>query len=58
MPGLSPAVVSLIVSGNRDSCIEHIVLEDVPDPVYQEKMSKLLCYFKLLGLVASCIVTS
>ena len=58
MPGLSPAVVSYLVSGNRDSCIEHIVLEDVPDPVYQEKMSKVLWCFKLLGLLASCIVTS
>ena len=42
MSGLSPAVVAYITSGRRDSCVEHIVIEDVPDPVYQEKLRKLV----------------
>ena len=41
MPGLSPAVVPYIINGCRDACIEHIVLEDFPDPVYHDKLSKV-----------------
>ena len=41
MPGLSPAVVSHLTSGRRDSCVEHVEVEDVPDPVYQEKLIKV-----------------
>ena len=41
MSGLSPAVVAYITSGRRDSCVEPIVIEDVPDPVYQEKLRKV-----------------
>ena len=43
MSGLSPAVISYLISGHRDSCLEHVVLEDVPDPVYQDKLKKVYC---------------
>lgn len=52
MPGLSPAVVSYITSGTRDSCVEHIVIEDVPDPVYQEKLRKVCTY--IIIMIITC----
>ena len=35
MPGFSPAIVAYLVSGNRDASIQHVTLEDIPDPVLQ-----------------------
>lgn len=31
VPGLSPAVVSYLTTGSRDSAVEHVTLDDVPD---------------------------
>ena len=39
--GLSPAIVVYLATGSRDAAIEHITLEDVPDPVYQEVLHKV-----------------
>ncbi len=41
LPGLSPAVVAYLVSGNRDSAVEKLVLEDLPDPDLQDKLNQV-----------------
>ena len=41
MPGFSPAILSYLVSGNHDASIQHVTLEDIPDPVLQEKLAKV-----------------
>lgn len=41
MPGLSPAVIAYLVSGSRDASIEYITLDDLPDPVFQEKLNQV-----------------
>lgn len=32
LAGTSPAVISYIVSGSRDTVLEHLVIQDIPDP--------------------------
>ena len=49
MPGLSPAVVAYLLTGNRDSCVEHVTLADIPDPVLQDKLDKVSQRLKLGG---------
>ena len=39
--GLSPAAVAYIINGTRDSAVEHVVLEDIPDPVVQEQLKQV-----------------
>ncbi len=39
--GLSPAILVYLITGSRDAAVEHITVEDVPDPVYQELLSKV-----------------
>jgi hypothetical protein len=41
--GLSPAVLVYLITGSRDAAVEHIIVEDVPDPVYQELLYKVSC---------------
>ena len=41
MAGLSPAVVAYIISSSRDAAVEHIVLEDIPDPVLQDQLKQV-----------------
>ena len=41
MAGLSEAVVAYLISGSRDAAVEHIVLEDIPDPVMQGKLRQV-----------------
>ena len=41
LPGLSPAIVAYVVSGCRDSAVEQLTLEDLPDPVYQDKLNQV-----------------
>ena len=41
MMGLSPAVVHYLISGNRDSCVGHITVEDLPDPVLQDQLTQV-----------------
>ncbi|CAB3994934.1 G2 M phase-specific E3 ubiquitin- ligase [Paramuricea clavata] len=45
MPGLSPAVVAYLLTGNRDACVEHVKLADIPDPVLQDKLDKIVFIF-------------
>lgn len=32
LAGISPAVISYIISGSRDTVLEHLVIDDIPDP--------------------------
>ena len=32
VPGMSPAIISYLMTGRRDSAVEHVTLEDIPDP--------------------------
>ena len=41
MAGLSQAAVAYIISGSRDAAVEHIVLEDIPDPVIQDQLRQV-----------------
>ena len=41
--GLCPAVVVYPITGSRDAAMEHITLEDVPDPIYQDILGKVWC---------------
>ena len=41
MAGLSPAIVAYIVSGIRVAAVEHIVLENIPDPVMQYQLKQV-----------------
>ena len=41
LPGLSPAIIAYLVSGSRDACVEQLTLVDIPDPVYQDKLSQV-----------------
>ncbi|XP_028402076.1 uncharacterized protein LOC114525067 [Dendronephthya gigantea] len=41
VPGLSPGVIAYIASGSRDAAVEHLTLEDVPDPVLQDKLHQV-----------------
>ena len=46
VPGISRAVVSYISTGSRDSAVEYITLEDIPDPDLKRKAHPGLFYFK------------
>ena len=65
LEGISPAVISYIISGSRDTLLEHLVLEDIPDPclrqilkevyydrdeIYSVHISSSTCTFKLCHL--------
>ena len=41
VPGLSPAVVSYLISGRRDAAVAHVCVEDIPDPVLAEDLTKV-----------------
>lgn len=41
VPGLSPAVVSYLISGRRDAAVAHVCVEDIPDPVLAENLTKV-----------------
>lgn len=43
VPGMSPAIISYLMTGRRDSAVEHVTLEDIPDPDLKEKLQELLC---------------
>ena len=52
MSGLSPAVIAYATTGNRDAAVEHITIEDIPDPVLQDKLHKVILkalYVYVLG---------
>ena len=38
VPGISSAVVSYVSTGSRDSAVDCITLEDIPDPDLKEKL--------------------
>ena len=52
--GLCPAVVVYLITGSRDAAIEHITLEDVPDPLYQ----KILAEVTSMVLASLVIITA
>ena len=39
--GMSPAIVKYIVTGKRDSSVEDISLEDIPDPCLKEQLKQV-----------------
>ena len=56
MPGLSREIVAYLCSGNRDASVEHVKLDDIPDPVLQNKLNKVSLILELtkLGKHSSC----
>ena len=51
VPGLSPGVIAYVASGNRDAAVEHLTLEDVPDPVLQDKLRQVILNTDLVSRV-------
>lgn len=50
--GISPAVVKYIVTGKRDSAVEEISLEDIPDPLLQEKLKQVCnCVYQIFCFI-------
>jgi len=47
VPGMSPAIISYLMTGRRDSAVEHVTLEDIPDPDLKEKLQKV-CFSAIL----------
>ena len=41
LPGISPAVISYIVSGSRDTVLEHLDVKDIPDPCLRQNLCKV-----------------
>jgi hypothetical protein len=39
--GISPAVINYVISGSRDTILEAIVVEDIPDPCLRERVRKV-----------------
>ncbi len=48
LEGISPAVANYIVSGNRDSVLEHLSLYDIPDPCLRNKLEEVSYSIKLM----------
>ncbi len=44
LSGVSPAVVSYIFSGRRDTALEHLDVNDIPDPCLRNNLSKVRLY--------------
>ena len=42
IPGLSPAIVSYVVSGSRDSVLDTLSIKDIPDPCLHEKLNEVI----------------
>lgn len=51
VPGISRAVVSYISTGSRESAVEYITLEDIPDPDLKEKLTQV-CFILKIFMVA------
>lgn len=47
LEGISPAVATYIVSGNRDSVLEHLTIHDIPDPCLRNKLEEVSYSVKL-----------
>ncbi|KAK2572104.1 hypothetical protein P5673_002306 [Acropora cervicornis] len=45
LEGISPAVISYVISGSRDTALEHLVLEDIPDPCLRQILKEELGKF-------------
>ena len=41
LAGLSPAVISYIISGTRETVLEHVVVDDVPDSCLREILNEV-----------------
>ena len=48
VPGMSPAIISYLMTGRRDSAVEHVTLEDIPDPDLKEKLKEVCFNARLL----------
>jgi len=54
LKGISPAVISYIKSGTRGTVLEHLVVEDVPDPCLREILNEASqCKCQMRNLCAS-----
>lgn len=49
--GISPTVVSYVSTGSRNSAVEYITLEDIPDPDLREKLIQV-CVILKISMVA------
>jgi hypothetical protein len=47
LEGISPAVATYIVSGNRDSVLEHLTIHDILDPCLHNKLEEVTYSVKL-----------
>ena len=45
--GMSPAIISYLMTGRRDSAVEHVTLEGIPDPDLKEKLQEV-CFSAIL----------
>ena len=41
LAGISPAVVSYIASGSCDTVLEHLVIQDIPDPCLHQILNEV-----------------
>ena len=41
VPDMSPAIISCLMTGRRDSAVEHVTLEDIPDPDLKENLKEV-----------------
>ena len=41
-PGISPAVINYVVSGSRDSALEYLSIQDIPDPCLCETLNEVI----------------
>ena len=42
IPGISPAVINYVVSGSRDSALEYLSIQDIPDPCLRETLNEVI----------------
>ena len=48
VPGMSPTIISYLMTVRRDSAVEHVTLEDTPDPDLKEKLKEVCFNARLL----------
>ncbi len=51
IPGISPAVISYVVSGSRDSVLGCLSIQDIPDPCLCEKLNEVIINVIFSGTV-------
>ena len=42
IPEISPAVINYVVSGSRDSALEYLSIQDIPDPCLHKMLNEVI----------------